>query len=65
MAKMLQMTVRVTADADWIRLTVYRDYLRQIAAMDQQPWDRDPEAPEPHELAEAVLRAMGEWEDGA
>jgi hypothetical protein len=57
------LTLTVTVDRDWVRLAAYRMVLQQIADGGSVPsWERDDDEAEPHEIAEAVLRALDDWE---
>lgn len=51
------LTVRIKCDEDWLRLTAYREALREIAKQPVEPWDGE----YPYiELARKVLETMGE-----
>jgi hypothetical protein len=56
--------VRITCDADYLRLVTYTTALREIARISAvAPWDRSEDEDDPAEIAEAVLRAMDDWEE--
>lgn len=58
-----ELVLKVTASRDWVRLAAYEYALKEIARRGTVPaWERDDDEPEAHELAEAALRAMGDWD---
>jgi hypothetical protein len=56
---MADLSLRVKCDADYLRLVAYKMVLELIADA-PEGWEADPDGPTPREMAEAVLRAMGD-----
>jgi hypothetical protein len=57
---MAKLTIKLSKD--WMRLHAYRRALQLIARVPAEPWNRDPDQLEPHEMARAILYHFGDGE---